>query len=133
LRVEFIYPDEVNGEVKGGSRSSVSSSSQAYFADITNPVRNTISPTSYSQSEASQADRPPEQLFSELQNLKNKYDEVIAYTVHLTAERDTLCAKNDEIDRELRREIARKKDAPRTGKQERAETKKVVQQVTFYV
>lgn len=46
---------------------------------------------------------------AELEGLKKKYDAVVEYTVHLTAERDTIVAQLEEAQRELSREIAAKK------------------------
>lgn len=37
------------------------------------------------------------QLLNELLNLQKKYDSVVEYTVHLTAERDTIVAQLDEV------------------------------------
>ena len=74
----------------------------------------------------------PDQLYAELQSLRKKYDDVIAYTVHLTAERDTLITQNEETRRELAREAQRRrKEDPgsRGDKTEKlADNKKVVQQ-----
>ena len=46
----------------------------------------------------------PESLFAELQNLRKKYDAVVEYTVHLTAERDTIVQRLEETEKELTRE-----------------------------
>ena len=41
----------------------------------------------------------PENLYAELQNLRKKYDAVVEYTVHLTAERDTIVQRLEETDK----------------------------------
>ena len=74
----------------------------------------------------------PDQAFAELQSLRKKYDDVIAYTVHLTAERDSLITQIEEARRELTREAQKKKkedNGSRGDKTEKsADNKKVTQQ-----
>ena len=53
----------------------------------------------------------PESLFAELQNLRKKYDAVVEYTVHLTAERDSIVQRLDETEKELTREVGRRRAA----------------------
>ena len=51
----------------------------------------------------------PEILSADLHGLRKKYEDVIAYTVQLTAERDNLVEANEESTKELAREIAKRK------------------------
>ena len=51
----------------------------------------------------------PESIFSELQALRKKYDAVVEYTVHLTAERDAIVSQLESAQRELNREKSKKK------------------------
>jgi regulator of replication initiation timing len=51
----------------------------------------------------------PDNLYAELQNLRKKYDAVVEYTVHLTAERDTVLQRLEEAQKELARETTRKR------------------------
>lgn len=51
----------------------------------------------------------PELIFTELQNLRKKYDAVVEYTVHLTAERDAIVSQLETSQRELVKEKSKKK------------------------
>jgi len=51
----------------------------------------------------------PEQMFSEVSSLRRKYDELVAFSVNLTAERDILNNSLEQTKRDLNREIAAKK------------------------
>jgi len=48
----------------------------------------------------------PEQMFSEVSNLRRKYDELVAFSVNLTAERDLLNNTLEQTKRDLNREMA---------------------------
>jgi hypothetical protein len=50
-----------------------------------------------------------ESLIAELFSLRKKYDAVVEYTVHLTAEKDMLVSQLSELQKELNREKQRKK------------------------
>ena len=75
----------------------------------------------------------PESIFSELQALRKKYDAVVEYTVHLTAERDAIVAQLESSQRDLSREKAKKKadgsaaaaGAAKDKKADRKESEKV--------
>jgi regulator of replication initiation timing len=76
----------------------------------------------------------PETLYAELQNLRKKYDAVVEYTVHLTAERDTVVQRLEEAERELARETTRRRsqqaETPRgTSRVEKSVEKKNIQKV----
>lgn len=47
----------------------------------------------------------PEQIFEEISNLRRKYDELVAFSVNLTAERDILNNTLEQTKRDLNREI----------------------------
>ena len=51
----------------------------------------------------------PDAIISELQSLRKKYDAVVEYTVHLTAERDYHFSQLEEVRREYAREKSRRK------------------------
>jgi hypothetical protein len=51
----------------------------------------------------------PESIFTELQSLRRKYDAVVEYTVHLTAERDYHFSQLEELKKEVAKEKAKKK------------------------
>jgi len=53
----------------------------------------------------------PEQIFEEITNLRRKYDELVAFSVNLTAERDILNNTLEQTKRDLNREIQSKGDA----------------------
>lgn len=46
---------------------------------------------------------------AEYEQLKKKYDAVVEYTVHLTAERDAIVAQLEEAQRDLSREISKRR------------------------
>lgn len=48
---------------------------------------------------------------AEYEQLKKKYDAVVEYTVHLTAERDAIVAQLEEAQRDLSREITKRRSA----------------------
>jgi hypothetical protein len=48
----------------------------------------------------------PEQMFNEVSNLRRKYDELVAFSVNLTAERDILNNTLEQTKRDLNREMA---------------------------
>ena len=75
----------------------------------------------------------PEIILAELLTLRKKYDAVVEYTVHLTAERDTIVSKLDELQREYSRELSRKKvDTPKGGSKGAADKAAIIQKVAFY-
>jgi hypothetical protein len=52
-------------------------------------------------------------MFLELQNLRKKYDAVVEYTVHVSAEKEVLAAELESVKKELK--TARKKNAASSG------------------
>ncbi len=52
----------------------------------------------------------PEQMFAEITSLRRKYDELVTFSVNLTAERDILNNTLEQTKRDLNREIARSRD-----------------------
>jgi len=52
----------------------------------------------------------PEQMFAEITSLRRKYDELVTFSVNLTAERDILNNTLEQTKRDLNREMARAKD-----------------------
>ena len=129
LKIEFIYPENL-AEISSSSKDQ----STSVPANL-NALRNKM-PSSDQSTNNFSANTSPDTIFSELQSLRKKYDDVIAYTVHLTAERDSLIAQYDESRRELNREISRRKasETSKTQKPEKVgESKKVVQQVNLFL
>lgn len=65
---------------------------------------------------------------SEYETLKKKYDAVVEYTVHLTAERDNIVAQLEEAQRDLSREITKRRanaagDITKTAVKDKVEKK----------
>jgi len=60
----------------------------------------------------------PEQMFMEISSLRRKYDELVTFSVNLTAERDILNNTLEQTKRDLNREVAKGKDnaAGKSGK-----------------
>mgnify|MGYP003385672062 FL=1 len=109
LRVEFVYPDTMasSGDVRprgGGKEEPIRSTSEnvdlirkSLAAGGTSPSsgqRGTGGGTPSSPSAAGIYDA------NDLQILKSKYDTIVEYTVHLTAERDMIAAQLDVLKRE---------------------------------
>jgi hypothetical protein len=97
LKVEFRYPEQ----------SSVRSSSadRGFGPDA---FRAGVARKPSTDDSASVANTP-ELMLTELQNMRKKYDAVVEYTVHLTAERDAIVAQLENLQRELNKEKAKKK------------------------
>jgi len=57
----------------------------------------------------------PEQMFMEISSLRRKYDELVTFSVNLTAERDILNNTLEQTKRELNREIAKKGQKDKNG------------------
>lgn len=57
----------------------------------------------------------PEAIFAELQSLRRKYDAVVEYTVHLTAERDAIVAQLDLAQTEIAKEKRKNKNEGADG------------------
>ena len=57
----------------------------------------------------------PEQMFQEVSSLRRKYDELVSFSVNLTAERDILNNTLEQTKRDLNREIASRGTADRTA------------------
>eukprot|EP00804_Cyclotella_cryptica_P010545 CCRYP_016324-RA/>CCRYP_016324-RA protein AED:0.42 eAED:0.42 QI:194/1/1/1/1/1/2/226/353 len=73
-------------------------------------------PPSFSQPNQQSADKmSPEQLFDEVASLRRKYDELVAFSVNLTAERDILNNTLEQTRRDLNREIASRQALEKQG------------------
>lgn len=95
-------------------------------------IRNKIGKVDTSAvSKTSLEDMPgtPDSIFAELQSLRKKYDAVVEYTVHLTAERDYHFSQLEDLKREFAREKSRKAatDTP-NKKMDKNTEKRVVQE-----
>lgn len=136
LKVEFVYAEISSFEASSSSRSGGNIGTRnGRVASTMGGDAATNDPNSGGMgglSDMKANDSDPDQVFAELQSLRKKYDDVIAYTVHLTAERDSLITQNEETRRELAREAQRRKKddtGPRGGNTEKsADNKKVAQQ-----
>jgi vesicle-associated membrane protein-associated protein A len=91
-------------DVKARQQSSSTSSTRSKLAREPSAASSSNTATSTIASQSS-----PEAIFSELQGLRKKYDAVVEYTVHLTAERDAIVEQLDKANKELGR--ARKGDS----------------------
>lgn len=57
----------------------------------------------------------PDQMFTEITSLRRKYDELVVFSVNLTAERDILNNTLEQTKRDLNREVARAKEQRNTA------------------
>lgn len=74
-------------------------------------------------------------IMNSLQNLRKKYDSLVEYTVHLTAERDMLFTQIEDLKHELTKERGKKKDGSNGSSGELSmlsnqETARVVEKVS---
>lgn len=125
LKVEFRYP-EVTGA--GASSSAGRSPTQPNKPDLRAGLVRNGSP------DDSQANTP-EVMLSELQNMRKKYDAVVEYTVHLTAERDGIVAQLENLQRELNKEKAKKKGEAglKSAQSDKLERKAVDKGFSFFI
>jgi hypothetical protein len=108
LKVNFKYP-----EPPAGSAPSSSFGGQTISENVEN-VRSTLTRVSAPLT-MDDVIRDPSMVLTELDSLKKKYDAVVDYTVHLTAERDTIVAQLEQTQRELSREISNKRGDTKIG------------------
>lgn len=123
LKVEFHYPDNESAEA-----SSVHNDIPSISQNIDN-VRSRL--TKVATSPKKQMDEnpgSPEAIFAELQALRKKYDAVVEYTVHLTAERDYHLAQLEDLRKEYSKEKSKKKLADAPKKYDKSNEKKIEQQ-----
>ncbi len=110
LKVEFRYPEvRAPAPVRGPSAAP---------SDSAEGVRTRLSRSENQSARVDDTVAPsgsPDLVLSELQNLRKKYDAVVEYTVHLTAERDAIVAQLETSQRELVKEKGRKKTAAEGG------------------
>ncbi len=128
LRVEFSVPELQQNKSESAAQGSAPIAS---VSDAMENVRKRIPKDVPGSNSTITENAPSSAIFSELQNLRKKYDAVVEYTVHLTAERDFHFSQLEELKRELTREKAKKKESLSTkgGKlNEKVTDKKSVQQ-----
>lgn len=129
LKVDFKYPDNLINSPITKPMTTIPENIES--------IRNKINPKSSSDNNSNSnnnipSNSSPEVIFSELQNLRKKYDAVVEYTVHLTAERDSIVNQLDLVQRELNKEKSKKKEGSGSGKLDKNE-KRVVEKVRkFY-
>jgi len=120
LKVEFKYP-EVTSSVSSAPNPVAASAPNPGVAEI-NDLRSRIADVGSSIPSGRREDNAPsggasspfvthspDILFTELQSLRKKYDAVVEYTVHLTAERDAIVQQLETSQRELIKEKSKKK------------------------
>lgn len=127
LKVEFNIPDPSAAQ---GARHAPATPSMSENVEA---VRSRLAQVDTNGSSRATDEMPgsPEAIFAELQSLRKKYDAVVEYTVHLTAERDYHFTQLEDLRREFSREKARKKaggDAANSKSKESKSSEKVVQQ-----
>mmetsp|Transcript_30778 Transcript_30778/g.57394 ORF Transcript_30778/g.57394 Transcript_30778/m.57394 type:complete len:305 (+) Transcript_30778:118-1032(+) len=106
LKVEFKLIDTPQEDSGGTTKPTPS------IAENVEMVRNRISSMENSADHKhvhADVSGNPDAIISELQSLRKKYDAVVEYTVHLTAERDYHFSQLEEVRREYAREKSRHK------------------------
>lgn len=125
MKVEFVYPDH---NPPAGRSAGVANKVPSSVAEGVENVRNRLA-RSTGDNDAASLGNSPELILTELQNLRKKYDAVVEYTVHLTAERDSIVGQLEVAQKELNREKLRKKSEGQTATKDKNEKKGV--QVRF--
>eukprot|EP01031_Cornospumella_fuschlensis_P027455 gene27455-33158_t len=115
LKVEFRYSEHLSAP---SPRSPVNSTGS-------DTLRSTLS-------REDNLANTPEVMLAELQNMRKKYDAVVEYTVHLTAERDAIVAQLENLQRELNKEKGKKKLEGSLGR-EKSEKKVVEKGFSLFV
>lgn len=119
LKVEFRH----NGQ------ATTSSSSTRPTGD--EDLRSSLARSNHTKDKGT-TNAAPEVVMTELQNMRKKYDAVVEYTVHLTAERDAIVAQLENLQREYKKEQVKTKG----GAQKLAiagEVDKKVDKVSFFI
>jgi hypothetical protein len=122
-----VYPDPAHLR-KPSSNSSAGSRSVPSSSNVLDNAESLRSKLAREDNEALAGD--PDAVMNELINLRKKYDAVVDYSAHLTAERDSIVAQFEDLQREYAREIGQKKAEGKAGKVERLVERKPVQQVS---
>jgi len=140
LKVEFAYADNISQQQGDASQTHGGHSRQGpSVSENVESVRNRLNVSeggnrgAEDTPNAISASATPEAIFSELQSLRKKYDAVVEYTVHLTAERDAIVSQLEVSQRELSKEKSKRKGEAggsgggAGGKNEKGADKKVVE------
>lgn len=117
LHVRLFVGTAASGGVGGGPGAT--SSFQANDKRYNQTITNANTPASSNALSSKEMLKPhdnsvaldnmsPDQLVSEVTNLKKKYDELVSFSVNLTAERDILNNTLEQTKRELNRELAQR-------------------------
>mmetsp|Transcript_11985 Transcript_11985/g.12913 ORF Transcript_11985/g.12913 Transcript_11985/m.12913 type:complete len:291 (+) Transcript_11985:130-1002(+) len=130
LKVDFKYPDNLINSPITKPMTTIPENIES--------IRNKINPKSSSDNNSNSnnnipSNSSPEVIFSELQNLRKKYDAVVEYTVHLTAERDSIVNQLDLVQRELNKEKSKKKEGSGSGKLDKNEKRVVEKGFSLFV
>lgn len=137
LKVEFTYPTTSSSAAAASSNEAANTRRAPTVSENVEAVRSRLTndtPTSRGEDPVSATS--PEAIFGELQGLRKKYDAVVEYTVHLTAERDAIVSQLETSQRELTKEKAKKRGdsvggASGSGKGDKSGDKKVVEKVSY--
>jgi hypothetical protein len=142
--VEFTYSDvtKSNTEANSGAASRTARAAQPTVSENVESVRSRLTAANDASSRAADdgasgsgiSATSPDAIFSELQTLRKKYDAVVEYTVHLTAERDAIVTQLDTAQRELTKEKSKKRNdstggVGAGGKNDKGADKKIVEKV----
>jgi hypothetical protein len=107
LKVEFQLPDATKSNTDA-NRESTRRATPSVSENVES-IRSRLSANSEGNTQDAQSVASPDAIFSELQTLRKKYDAVVEYTVHLTAERDAIVSQLDTANRELTKERSKKR------------------------
>ncbi len=140
LRVEFNISDR-SPEIPSSIPMTPNDSSKSRSINVdTSTTARTVHSAEGERDRVGEVPGSPESIYAELQSLRKKYDAVVEYTVHLTAERDYHFTQLEELKREIAKEKSKKKLLPSAttptnveGKKEKGDKVVVQQGFSFLV
>jgi len=104
LQVRHVVPQE--GPPKPAAAAQPAASASQQLKSLTDGNQN---------SHPSVENMTPEQMYAEVTSLRRKYDELVAFSVNLTSERDTLNNALEQTKRDLNRELVARKEDEKQG------------------
>ena len=136
LNVEYIYPrkggtpskpsKQTNSSLGGANNSSNTAVAVSTAAGISSHhAASNLNTQNTSSSASSSSD------LKEIQELKVKYDAIVEYTVHLTAERDMIVTQLETLKKEYNNEIYKKKSESKSRTEEEKKHVPVVHTVSL--
>lgn len=135
LRVEFNI-SENQADISSSLPVTPSDNTKSRFVNVdTSTSSRSSHPFEGERERIGEVPGSPDTIYAELQSLRKKYDAVVEYTVHLTAERDYHFTQLEDLKKEIIKEKSKKKvlssTTPTNGEGKKDKSDKVVIQQGF--